>query len=148
MDGPHRAAKAVLLDDVDVTDTPLRLAAGERHRLTFVYTDQVSALSGMVTDQVCTLFYALVVVFPDDREQWKARLIHTAFSLQSGAYYFADLPGAPYRAVAVRSLPRNAWTDPDVLDRLRLLATPIRLQEGQRHALSLTLKPAPGGLLP
>ena len=134
---------------LEVTDRSFNLATGERHRLTFVYFDQVSTLSGEVMDRAGhPAPYALVVVFPEDREQWKARLIRTSFAQQSGYYEVGDLPGAPYRAIALASLPRDAWTDPAVLDRLRLLATPVRLQEGQQHTLSLQLVPAPPGLLP
>jgi hypothetical protein len=144
-----RMAKAVYLDGLDVTDASFELGAGEHHRLTFVYSDHVSALSGSVIDRSGhPVPYALVIVFPEDREQWKARMIRTAFSQQSGAYEIGDLPGAPYRAVAIPSLPRDAWTDPDVLDRLRLLATPVRLQEGQQHTLSLKLSPALKDLMP
>jgi beta-lactamase regulating signal transducer with metallopeptidase domain len=146
---PYRAVKAVYLDSLDVTDRSFNLAAGERHRLTFVYPDQVSTLSGEVADRAGhPAPYALVVVFPDDREQWKARLIHTAFAQPSGYYEIADLPGAPYRAIALTSLPRNAWVNPDVLDRLRLLAKPVRLQDGEHHTLPLALTPTPKDLLP
>ena len=69
---PYRMVKAVYLDDLEVTDRSFNLATGERHRLTFVYFDQVSTLSGDVTDRAGhPAPYALVVVFPEDREQWK-----------------------------------------------------------------------------
>jgi hypothetical protein len=146
---PYRMVKAVYLDNLEVTDRSFNLATGERHRLTFVYFEHVSTLSGGVTDRAGhPARYALVVVFPEDRELWKARLIRTSFARESGYYEVGDLPGAPYRAIALVSLPRDAWTDSNVLDRLRLLATPVRLQEGQQHTLSLQLVPAPPGLLP
>jgi hypothetical protein len=146
---PYRTVKAVYLDSLEVTDRSFNLSAGEHHRLTFVYPDQVSTLSGEVTDRTGhPAPYALVVVFPEDREQWKARLIHTSFAQPSGYYEVADLAGVPVRAIALASLPRNAWANPDVLDRLRLLATRVQLQEGQAHTLSLVLSPTPKDLLP
>ena len=78
----------------------------------------------------------------------EARLIRTSFAQQSGYYVVGDLPAVPYRAIALASLSRDAWTDPDVLERLRSLATPVRLQEGQQHTLSLKLSPALKGLMP
>jgi hypothetical protein len=144
-----RMAKAVFLDGLDVTDRSFDLAAGGRHRLTFVFPDQVSAVSGSVIDRSGrSVPYALVIVFPEDREQWNARMIRTAFSQPSGAYEVGDLPEASYRAVAVPSLPSDAWTDPEVLDRLWSLATAVRLREKQQQTLDLKLSPAPKGLLP
>ena len=71
-----------------------------------------------------------------------SRMIRTAFSHQ-GRYDLDDLPAADYRVVAVTALPRGAWTDPAVLDRLWPSAVAVRLQEGQEHTTPLKVIPAP-----
>ena len=44
-------------------------------------------------------------------------------------------------------LPRNAWSDPAVLERLWPLATRFRLREGERRTIQLKLSATPNGLL-
>ena len=103
---PYRMVKAVYLDNLEVTDRSFNLATGEHHRLTFVYFDQVSTLSGEVTDRAGhPAPYALVVVFPEDREQWKARLIRTSFAQQSGYYRWAIFRASPIERSRSRRFP-------------------------------------------
>ena len=142
------SVKRATLNDVDVTDGPFELRGGT-HRLEIVLTDQVSRLSGTVTDgSARAVSNALVVVFPEDRVRWETpRLIRTTFSQQQGRYALDDLPATDYRVVAVTALPRGAWTDPAVLDRLWPASVPVRLQEGQQHAAPLKIIPAPTDLV-
>jgi hypothetical protein len=52
-----------------------------------------------------------------------------------------------YRVVAVTSLPRNAWTDPDVLERLWPSASPLSLDAIGESALNLRVVEPPADLL-
>jgi beta-lactamase regulating signal transducer with metallopeptidase domain len=69
------------------------------------------------------------------------------FSHQQGRYEFDGLPISGYRAVAVTSLPRNAWTDPDVLARLWPSASAVSLDELGQGTLHLRVVPAPTDLI-
>jgi len=140
--------KVATLDGVEVTDRPFELYRGTGHRLEITVTDRVVRLVGTVTDRSARpVSSALVVAFPEDRLRWQAaRLIRTTFSHQQGRYELGYLPAGDYRFVAVTTLPRRAWTDPAVLDRLWPSSMPVRLQEGQQQALSLRVVPAPTDL--
>ena len=75
------------------------------------------------------------------------RVIRTTFSQQRGRYELDNLPISSYRVVAVTSLPRNAWADPEVIDRLWPFATSVSLDELRENALDLKVVPAPTDLL-
>jgi hypothetical protein len=131
------------MNGADVTDAPLDLAAGARTRMEIVATNRAAAIVGTVRDNQQPAAYALVVIFPNDRLRFRAsRLVRVAFADREGRFEIEAL--APdYRVVIVPSLPRDAWKDPVVLERLWPAATPVQLREGERQALELRLSPAP-----
>ena len=141
--------KVATLDGVDVTDRPFELGAGSGHRLEITLTNRVVRLVGDVTDRSARpVSNALVVLFPEDRARWQAtRLIRTTFSHQQGRYELGDLPAGDYRVAAVATLPRRAWMDPAVLDRLWRSSAPVRLREDQQHAVSLKVVAPPSDLI-
>jgi hypothetical protein len=140
--------KVATLNGVDVTDRAFELGEGSGHRLEITLTDRVVRLLGDVTDRSARpVSNALVVLFPADRARWQAsRLIRTTFSNQRGRYELSDLPAGDYRVAAVATLPRRAWMDPAVLDRLWPSSAPVRLQEDQQQAVPLKVAPAPTDL--
>jgi hypothetical protein len=147
--------RSVRLDGVDVTDTEFELPPDGRRRLEVTVSDRVGRLSGTVTDREArAVSNALIVVFPEDRARWidlrlseRMRVIRTTFSQQRGRYELDALPISSYRVVAVTSLPRNAWTDPEVIDRLWPFATSVSLDELRESTLPLKVVPAPTDLL-
>jgi hypothetical protein len=152
---PRWFVKSVRLDGLDVTDTEFELSPDGRRRLEVTISDRVGRLSGEVTDREArAVSNALVVIFPEDRARWsnlrlseKMRLIRTTFSQQRGRYELHGLPISPYRVVAVTSLPRNAWVDPEVIDRLWPFTTSVSLDELRENTLHLKVVPAPTDLL-
>jgi beta-lactamase regulating signal transducer with metallopeptidase domain len=142
--------KAIRLEGSDITDQATDFGDGVPRHVEIVLTDRVSDIVGVVTDQAYrAILNYTVVVFPEDRDRWGAssRLVRAARPRQDGSYQIDALPPADYVAVAVESLPRNAWTDPHVLERLRPLATPFRLREGEQRTVQLKLSLTPKGLL-
>jgi beta-lactamase regulating signal transducer with metallopeptidase domain len=142
--------KAIRLEGSDITDQTTDFGDGVPRHVEIVLTDRVSDIVGVVTDQnYRAILNYTVVVFPEDRDRWGAssRLVRAARPRQDGSYQIDALPPADYVAVAVESLPRNAWTDPHVLERLRPLATPFRLREGEQRTVQLKLSLTPKGLL-
>src|SRR5688572_23212033 len=152
---PRWFVKSVRLDGVDVTDTVFALSPDGRRRVEVMLSDRVGRLSGMVTDREArAVSNALIVIFPEDRARWDdARLsdrlsaIRTTFSQQQGRYELDGLPIASYRIVAVTSLPRNAWTDPAVVNRLWPFTTSVSLDELRQSTVDLKVVPAPADLL-
>jgi hypothetical protein len=139
-----------VLGGLDITDAPFELTPGQQPRLDVTLTDRVSRLSGTVTDRSARpVANALVVIFPDDRTKWENRSsIYTTFSRQQGHYEIDGLPRSKYRVVAVTSLPRNAWLDPNVLARLSPLASPPLPDELGVITLHLRVVQPPADLLP
>jgi beta-lactamase regulating signal transducer with metallopeptidase domain len=146
---PGWFVKSVQLNGVDVTDAEFDLVPGGEQRFDITLTDHVSRLAGTVTDRSARpVSNALVVVFPEDRARWaNARSIRTTFSHQQGRYEMDSLPIARYRVVAVTSLPRNAWTDPEVLARLLPDSSPISLDDLGQGTLQLRVVQPPTDLL-
>jgi hypothetical protein len=147
---PAIAIKTIRMNGADVTDTPLDLAPGARARIEIVVASRAAAIAGTVRDErQQPAAYALVVMFPNDRLRMRAsRLIRAAFADRDGRYEIEALAPADYRVVTLPSLPREAWKDPAVLERLWPVATPVRLGEGERRTLELRLSPAPADVVP
>jgi hypothetical protein len=142
--------KAIRLEGSDITDRPTDFGEGVRRRLEIVLTDHVANVIGRVTDRSGRIVAnSTLVVFPEDKNHWKppTRLIRGVRPLQDGSFRVEALPPADYLAIAVESLPQDAWIDPSVLDRLYPLATRFRLSEGEQRTLQLKLSPIPEGLL-
>jgi hypothetical protein len=136
--------KAIRLDGSDITDQATDFGDGVRRQVEVVLTDRVSQIMGVVTDRSSRVVSNYtVVVFPEDTNRWRppSRLVRGVRSGQDGQYRIAELPPADYRAIAVESLPWNAWTDPKVLDRLWSLSTPLHLGEGEQRTVNLQLSP-------
>jgi beta-lactamase regulating signal transducer with metallopeptidase domain len=146
---PGWFVKSVQLNGVDVTDSEFDLAPGSLQHFDITLTNRVSRLGGTVTDRSTRpVMNALVVVFPEDRARWtNRRAIRTTFSHQQGRYELDSLPLSRYRVVAVTSLPRNAWRDPEVLARLLPDSSPISLDELGQSTLHLKLVQPPTDLL-
>lgn len=152
---PQWFVKSVRLDGVDVSEREFELPSGGRRRLDVTVSDRVGKLSGTVTDREAkAVSNALIVVFPEDLARWndvrlsdRLRVTRTTFSQQRGRYEIDALPIAAYRVVAVTSLPRNAWTDPEIVARLWPLATSVSLDELRENTLHLKVVPAPTDLL-
>jgi beta-lactamase regulating signal transducer with metallopeptidase domain len=147
---PNWTLKAVRLDGIDITDAETEFGEGALRQVEIVLTDKISGVAGIVTDRNNRIILNhTVVVFPEDMNHWRdpSRFVRAARPRQDGRFEIEELPPADYLAVAVDSLPRNAWRDPAVLERLWPLATRFQLREGERRTLQLKLFPGPSGLL-
>jgi hypothetical protein len=80
------------------------------------------------------------VVFPEEREKWTAqRFISAGRPDQQGAFKIGGLPSGRYLVAAVDYLETGAEFDPQVLERLRNVATPVVVGEGESKAVNLKL---------
>lgn len=151
---PEWFVKSALMNGVDVNEAEFELTPGQPHRFDITLTDRVSRVAGTVTDRKARpVSNALVIVFPEDRARWSdagwgtTRAIRTTFSHQQGRYEIESLPMSRYRVVAVTSLPRNAWLDPEVIARLWPDSTPVSLDELGQATLHLRVVAPPTDLL-
>jgi hypothetical protein len=135
--------KAVLLNGTDVTDTGLAFKPGEPITgLQVVLSTTSSGVSGGVTDDLGkpVADYA-VVVFSEDPTKWGylSRHVTMARPDQQGGFQAKNLPAGRYFAVAVEALEEGQESDPEFLERLRSLATPFSLGEGEQRSVSLKI---------
>jgi hypothetical protein len=141
--------KTVRLDGVDVTDRTIDLGEGATRRLEVILTDRLGGIVGAVTDASGRAVpnYS-VVVFSQDRSRWSApsRFVRGVRARADGSYRIDELLPADYLAVAVESLPSNAWMDPKVLDRLSSEAIRVTLADGERRNLTVRLSPTLVGM--
>jgi Carboxypeptidase regulatory-like domain len=138
--------KTVRLNGADVTDTGFDLGTDPINGVEVELTNVVSEVSGIVSDATGSpTRNAWVIVFPQDREKWRASSRHVfparpdptnqyrVRALRPGAYYAA--------AVAVDALEAGEWEDPDMLDRLRERATTFEIGAAEKKTLNLVLTP-------
>jgi hypothetical protein len=136
--------KAVLVEGTDVIDTPVELSALEGKRVEIVLTQRRSDVSGAVTDArgQQTRDY-LVVLFPEDEDQWTAfsRFIAIGRPDQDGRFVLPALPPGRYLIQAVGYLEPGEERNPETLARLRTGATSFSLAEGESRTLNLRVVP-------
>jgi len=143
--------KAIRVDGADLTDQEIDLGDGGRRQIEIVLTDRLTHVRGRAADKDGRpVANGSIVVFPDDPARWREsrRVVRETRSGRDGQFEFVALPPAEYLVVAVSALPSNAWMDPEVLNRLRPVATHFRLDEGEQRVISLTVSSTPDGLIP
>ena len=80
-------------------------------------------------------------MFADDDATWRrgSRQIGTSEVDEAGRYDVRGMPAGPrYLAVAVDGAARAVLVRPEMLQALRPLGTPLRIDEGGMHELALT----------
>jgi hypothetical protein len=119
---------------------------GDVEGIEIVLTQTASEVSGTVTTGPgAPAVDGTVVIFADDRERWgfQTRYVRTARPDQNGRYTFLGLPPARYLAVAVDYLEPGEETNPDYLEALRRLSTPLTLGEGESKTADLRIAESP-----
>ncbi|HXH07475.1 MAG TPA: carboxypeptidase-like regulatory domain-containing protein, partial [Vicinamibacterales bacterium] len=137
--------KAVELEGQDVTDVPLDASRGDITGVRLVLTDRPSGVTGLVRDAGAPAADSVVIVFADDPARWAhgAYSVFTAVPDQRGQFSLGGLRPGSYRAAALVGIDLAEARDVEVLERLRPLAEPFRLREGETLTLDLTPRPAP-----
>jgi len=133
--------KAVRLGGADITDAGYKVA-GDIDGLEVVMTDRATNVSGTVTDTLHQPVIDYTVVFLPSEDKIgisQARFVHTARPDQQGRYQIKALPPGQYVAAAVESLSRDGHYDPAFQKRVRSVAKPFTVREGQQLVLDLQL---------
>jgi hypothetical protein len=139
---PSWSLKRVTVRGVDVTDKVIDFRKGDIEDVEITLTTANATLGGAVTDEkgkpapVYT-----VVVFASESARWTFPSRHIAIGRpnQEGRYTVRGLPPAQYLAIALPSVDGTEYQDPELLESLRALATPIALFEGDVKTLDLKL---------
>jgi hypothetical protein len=143
------SVKSVRARNREVTDQPTDFGEGTVEGIEIVVTNRVTQLFGRVSDSRGNgVVGYTVVVFPEDRDRWivPSRLVRGVRSGSDTLFEIRGLPAGRYSAVAVDSLAKNAWNDPNVLELLSSSGTPFQLEDGERRTLNLRLSVAPPNL--
>jgi hypothetical protein len=143
------SVKSVRARNREVTDQPTDFGEGTVEGIEIVVTNRVTQLFGRVSDSRGNgVVGYTVVVFPEDRDRWivPSRLVRGVRSGSDTLFEIRGLPAGRYLAVAVDSLAKNAWNDPNVLELLSSSGTPFQLEDGERRTLNLRLSVAPPNL--
>ena len=137
--------KAVRANGADVTDTPVEFKAGEQATsLEIVATARTTEITGGVTQSNGTpVKEYTVVVFSQDPQHWTlpmSRWVSGARPDQEGRFKIRNMPPGSYYAATLEYLEAGAWTDPELLERLKLTATRFTLADGETESLELKIQ--------
>jgi hypothetical protein len=133
--------KRVLLDGVDVTDTPLDFDT-PLDKLEVELTQRLTTVAGGVSDDAgAVALDATVIAFAEDAGRWgpHSRFIQSARPDQQGRFTIKGLPPGEYVAIAVSYLEPGEERDPELLEAWRKTATRFTLSEGETRTLDLNL---------
>jgi hypothetical protein len=136
--------KTVRLNGTDITDAGVDFKAGEQYsNLEIVLTAKTTEITGGVTiDNGTPTKDYTVVVFSEDPDHWTipmSRWIVGARPDQDGRFKIRNMPPGTYFAVALDYIESGAWSDPDLLDRLKTRAKRFTLDEGASETLDLKI---------
>jgi hypothetical protein len=134
--------KSVLVDGTDVIDTGLEVKSGqEESDVQVVLTNRKTEISGTVQDAKGNADDFVVLVFSSDPQHWgwQSRHVRLARPDQTGRFLVDGLPAGSYLAVALEYLEPGEETNPDFLERVKSLATSVRLTEGEKKPITLKL---------
>jgi protocatechuate 3,4-dioxygenase beta subunit len=135
--------KAVLHSGVDVADSGIDIARGERvDGVRILLSSRVATVSGRIKDPSGrTVTSGTVVVFPEDSSHWGplSRYLHAGRPNQEGRYELGHLPPGRYLAVALARMDEEKNEEPEYLERLRGYATPFEIRDGEQRTLDLEL---------
>lgn len=140
---PGWTLKEVRYGGQDVTDTGIGVTGTQEiSGLEIVVTQKAAELGGTVqTGKGTPTSDYVVVLFSSDRETWgwQSRFVRSGRPDQTGTFSIRNLPPASYLAVALEYLEPGEETNPETLERLRGLATHVRLDEGEKKTITLRL---------
>jgi hypothetical protein len=136
--------KSVRLNATDITDTGTEFKAGaEVTGLEVVLTSRLTEINGGVTTSDGTaLKDYTVVIFSDNPDHWAmpvSRWVTGTRPDQEGRFRVRNMPPGGYYAIAIDYVESGAWSDPELLDRLKSKAKRITLAEGETETLELKL---------
>lgn len=136
--------KAIKGKDGDITEQRVTFTGTETvDGFEVVLSNRVTAVTGTVTDdqQRPVKDYA-VGIFSDDPAHWGFSLgrVMSVRSDEDGRYTVRGLMPGRYLAVAMPEIDPEEFVDSEYLERLRPLATPLTIGEGDTKTVELKLK--------
>ena len=142
--------RQVLQANADVTDDPIDIRGDASEvELTIVLTSRLGEIEGTIVDSAgAPALGASVLVFSTSPERWSrpgTRYVACQVSGADGRFRVNGLPAGDYYVVAPTDLDESVYgpgedVDPEPLDRLRLEATIVTVNDGQIAHATLRMK--------
>jgi hypothetical protein len=144
--------RGAMLDNRDISDTPVELRDADVESVTITFTDQRTSVTGEVTTSSGHAdSKATVILFPQDATLWvdsgpSPRRLKTTRPRGDGTYS-VSVPAGDYYVIAVSDTGSFEWNDPQFLAAIAPAAVRITVNEGDTHsqALRTTAPPATSG---
>jgi hypothetical protein len=140
---PGWQIKTIRINGTDVTDSNVDVGAQGLSGVEIELTNRLQEISGGVTDgNGRAVNDYVVVIFAQDRSRWVAafnRYGATARADRDGRFKATALPAGEYYAIALDRSDAVEGQDPEFLESLTRLATPVSLAPGDKRTISLKL---------
>jgi hypothetical protein len=134
--------QSLAINGTDVADAALDFPTTGDTTARIVLTNRLTEVTGAVTFDRQPVPDSDVLIFPDDTSRWAypSRLVRTARTDAAGRYRVAGLPpAARYLAIALDYVADGEQRDPELLERLRGLAIPFSLGDGEKRTVDLPI---------
>lgn len=138
--------KRVLLGGADITDSVLEFTGADVDGVEIVLTRQETRLSGQVLEVTTdTKPNVAVILFAENERKLGpgSRYVRWAYRSADGRYQLPGLRPGRYLAAAVAGMLSDQTTNPELLKRLRSIATRVDVSEGESSTLDLTVREVP-----
>jgi hypothetical protein len=135
-----RQVESLTVNDNGVASAAIGVTATELRNVSIAVSARTAELAGTVRNGAgAPTAEGAVILFPADARRWRSgsyglRLIRPD---SDGRFLLSHLPSGDHLAVALKDLPFSAWDAPPTLERLRPLATPVRLTDGDVKTVEL-----------
>lgn len=132
---------SVHVADKEITDAVTDFQGGDAKRvLRVVLTNRTASVTGTVTGaRAGAAEGPRVVVFAQDQRRWGpwSRFVKSVVASDKGAFALDGLLPGRYLICAVDNMDPEAWNDPALLERLRAVALPLTLGEGDKQSVAI-----------
>ena len=135
--------KSVAVAGREVTDEIVEVRAGESVAgVSVVFTDRPADLTGMLLNtsgQAAPDYF--IILFPADQAQWRSltRRIQQVRPGTDGRFMFRSLLPGSYLLAAVTDVETGEWFDPAFLQKLKDLAIPLTIAEGENKVQDIRI---------
>ena len=141
---PGWAIRSVRLNGADVTDSGVEIKANEDlSGLEVELTNKLTTITGLVTNARGDLMkdYS-AVAFAQDSSRWGGNTRYQGMGRpdQDGRFKITGLPAGEYYIIALDRVDSGEVADPEFLERIRLRASTLSLNEGETKTVDLKVQ--------
>jgi hypothetical protein len=135
--------KTIRLGDVDVLNAGLNLTKPPEGRIEIILGSNAGAVEGRaLEEQQQPSSNVTVVLVPDPARRSRPDLYKAVQSDVAGRFRFERLPPGDYKVFAWEDVVAGAWQNAEFMSRYEDLGRPVRIQEGGKESLDMSVIPA------